>query len=225
MGRNAGYLTAASVLAREHEEDGPHLIYVPEAPFSQDDFVADVDRVYSTRKRCLIAVSEGIMLPDGRTWFAALEESQERDAHGNLQLSGSGALGDALADLVRKRLTPAGGKPPRVRADTFGYIQRSFPGTISPVDATEARMVGQVAVRQSIEPGKNGSIAMRRKPGAKYEIEYFLTPLETVAKHTRVMDPSYVEGKNNISQAFVDYATPLVGKMPKVGSFAELDHI
>jgi len=225
MGRNAGYLTAAAVLARQHDEDGPHLIYVPEAPISEDEFVADVDRIYSKRKRCLIAVSEGILLPDGRTWFAALAESQERDAHGNLQLSGSGALGDYLSDLVKRRLTPAGGKPPRVRADTFGYIQRSFPGAVSPVDAIEARMVGQVAVRQSIEPDKNGSIAMRRKPGEKYEIEYYVTPLETVAKHTRMMDPSYVGGHNNITKAFVDYAKPLVGKMPVVGSFDELKDI
>ena len=110
-------------------------------------------------------------------------------------------------------------------ADTFGYIQRSFPGAVSSVDAAEARMVAQVAVRQSIEPGKNGSVAMRRKPGGKYEVEYFVTPLETVAKVARVMDPSYVAGKNNITQAFIDYAAPLVGKMPVVGSFDELKDI
>jgi len=149
MGRNAGYLTAASVLARQHDEDGPHLIYVPEAPVSEDKFIADVDRIYTSRKRCLIAVSEGIVQEDGRTWFEHLAENQERDAHGNMQLSGSGALGDYLAELIKSRLTPAGGKPPRVRADTFGYIQRSFPGCVSEVDAREARMVGTHAVRFS----------------------------------------------------------------------------
>ena len=225
MGRNAGYLTAASVLARQHDEDGPHLIYVPEAPVSEDQFVADVDRIYSKRKRCLIAVSEGITLPGGRTWFEHLAEHQERDAHGNMQLSGSGALGDFMADLIRRRLTPPGGKPPRVRADTFGYIQRSFADTISEVDSVEARRVGLMAVRYSMEPGQNGSVAMRRRKVPYYEIEYYLTPLNTVAKETRKMDREYMIGNNNISKAFVDYAQPLVGKFPVVGSFDELKTI
>ena len=225
MGRNAGYLTAASVLARQHDEDGPHLIYVPEAPVSEDQLIADVDRIYSKRKRCLIAVSEGITLPGGRTWFEHLVENQERDAHGNMQLSGSGALGDYMAERIRRRLTPAGGKPPRVRADTFGYIQRSFADTMSEVDSVEARRVGLMAVRYSMEPGNSGSVAMRRRPLPYYEIEYYLTPLASVAKETRQMDPSYVIGNNNISKAFIDYARPLVGKMPVVGSFDELKTI
>src|SRR5262245_22286978 len=171
MGRNAGYLTAASVLARQHDEDGPHLIYVPEAPLDEDTFVADVDRIYSKRKRCLIAVSEGIMRSDGRTWFEHIETSAEQDAHGNKQLSGSGALGVYLGELIRARLTPAGGKPPRVRCDTFGYIQRSFPGMVSKVDAFEARLVGQRAVQYSAEPGNSGSVAMRRLPADHYEMD------------------------------------------------------
>jgi 6-phosphofructokinase 1 len=225
MGRNAGYLTAAAVLARQHDEDGPHLIYVPEAPVTEDQLVADVDRIYSKRGRCLIAVSEGITRPGGQTWFEYLAANQERDAHGNMQLSGSGALGDYMADLIKRRLTPAGGKPPRVRADTFGYIQRSFADTISEVDSVEARRVGEMAVLNSIEPGSEGSVAMRRRPVPYYEVEYFLTPLNTVAKTTRQMDPSYLSGHNNISKAFIDYARPLVGKMPVVGSFDELKTI
>lgn len=222
MGRNAGYLTAAAVLARQHDEDGPHLIYVPEAPVSPDKFLADVDRIFSKKKRCLIAVSEGIVQDDGRTWFEHLAESQERDAHGNMQLSGSGALGDYLGDLIKKKLTPAGGKPPRVRADTFGYIQRSFPGFVSEIDASEARLVGQMAVRYSAEPGQSGSVAMRRKPGPKYAIELFLTPLATVARETKKMEQVFISGGNNITKAFIDYAGPLIGKMPVVGSFDEL---
>jgi 6-phosphofructokinase 1 len=225
MGRNAGYLTAAAVLARQHDEDGPHLIYVPEAHVSEEKFISDVDGVYSKRGRCLIAASEGITLPDGRTWFEKLAENQERDAHGNMQLSGSGALGDYMAELIKRKLTPPGGKPLRVRADTFGYIQRSFPDTISEVDAHEARVVGQLAVRYSREPGASGSVAMRRKPGPQYEIEYFLTPLSTVAKETRHMDPAWIQDSNNITRGFIDYARPLVGKMPVVGSFNEMKDI
>src|SRR4051794_11781857 len=75
MGRHAGFLTAASVLARQHPEDGPHLIYVPEAPLSEEKFLADVDRVFTKHGRCLVAVSEGVLQPDGRTWFEHLAES------------------------------------------------------------------------------------------------------------------------------------------------------
>jgi ATP-dependent phosphofructokinase / diphosphate-dependent phosphofructokinase len=221
MGRHAGYLTAASVLARQHDEDGPHLIYVPEAPLSEEKFLADVDAVYKKYGRCVIAASEGIMAPDGKTWAEHMMEDHERDSHGNLQLSGSGALGDFMAELIKSKL----GRKLRVRADTFGYIQRSFPGFVSEVDAYEARLVAKEAVRQSLKPTVDGSIAMRRLPSDEYKIETFCTPLETVAKFTRNMDPSYIENGNNITEAFKEYVRPLVGKLPKVGTLDEVSEL
>lgn len=220
MGRHAGFLTAASVLARQHEEDGPHLIYVPEAPLSEEKFLADVDRVYRKHKRCLIAVSEGIVTPGGKTWAERIEEGRmERDSHGNIQLSGSGALGDYLSDLIKQKL----GAKLRVRADTFGYLQRSFPGTISQTDADEARMVGEMAVRYSMdEKNLEGSVAMRRVGGDQYRVDTFLTPLSTVAKETKHMNPEFISDGNNITDAFKEYARPLVGELPKVGTFDEM---
>jgi 6-phosphofructokinase 1 len=217
MGRNAGFLTAASVLARHREDDGPHLIYVPEAPVSEDKFLGDVDAMYKKHGRCLIAVSEGITGPDGKTWFERRAETHERDSHGNLQLSGSGELGDYLGELIKSKL----GAKLRVRADTFGYVQRSFP-LQSETDAQEARLVGQVAARESQQPGASGSVAMRRVGGGAYKIETFLTPLSTVAKETKHMDASFIANGNNITQAFIDYASPLVGKLPEVGTFDEM---
>jgi 6-phosphofructokinase len=222
MGRHAGFLTAASVLARQHPEDGPHLIYVPEAPVTEDKFLADVDRVYRKHGRCLIAVSEGMSRPDGKTWAEAMASNLERDAHGNIQLSGTGALGDFLASLITKKLQAPGGKKLRVRADTFGYLQRSFPGFVSETDAKEARLVGQMAVRYSAEGQSGGSVAMRRVPGGDYKIETFLTPLNTVARETKHMDPRYIADGNNVTDAFKQYARPLVGKLPVVGSFDEI---
>ena len=221
MGRHAGYLTAASVLARQHEEDGPHLIYVPEAPLSQEKFLADVDAVYKKHGRCVIAASEGIVAPDGKTWAEHMMEDHERDSHGNLQLSGSGALGDFMSELIKAKL----GRKLRVRADTFGYIQRSFPGFVSEVDAREARLVAKEAVRHSLKPGVNGSIAMRRLPSDDYKIECFCTPLESVAKFTRNMDKSYIENGNNITEAFKEYVRPLVGKLPQVGTLDEVSEL
>ncbi|MGE5609666.1 MAG: diphosphate--fructose-6-phosphate 1-phosphotransferase, partial [Bacillota bacterium] len=161
MGRHAGFLTAASVLARRHKEDGPHLIYVPEAPVSEEKFLADVDQVYTKYGRCLIAISEGVSAPDGKAWAEKMAEHIEKDSHGNIQLSGSGALGDFFANMIKTKLG-GGGKKLRVRADTYGYLQRSFPGFASKVDAAEARMVGQLAVKYSAESDVDGSVAMRR---------------------------------------------------------------
>ena len=226
MGRHAGFLTAASVLARQRDGDGPHLIYVPEAPLSEDKFLADVDAVYKKRGRCLIAVSEGVSQPVGKTWAEAMQQGGlEKDAHGNVQLSGTGALGDYLAGLITKKLQAPGGKKLRVRADTFGYLQRSFPGFVSETDAKEARLVGETAVRYSAsgEGGKDGgSVAMRRASNNPYKIETHLTPLHTVARETKHLDESYIRNGNDVTEKFVEYAKPLVGPLPVTGSFSEM---
>ena len=225
MGRHAGFLTAASALARRRDGDGPHLIYVPEAPLGEDRFLADVEEVYRRRGRCLVAVSEGISQPGGKTWAEAMQQGGlEKDAHGNIQLSGTGALGDYLASLITRRLQAPGGKKLRVRADTFGYLQRSFPGFVSEVDAREARLVGETAVRYSAtgEGGKDGgSVAMRRVGNSPYQIETHLTPLNTVARETKHLDESFIRNGNDVTEKFEEYARPLVGPLPVVGTFDE----
>jgi 6-phosphofructokinase 1 len=222
MGRHAGFLTAASVLARQHDEDGPHLIYVPESPLSEDKFLSDVESVYSKRGRCLIAVSEGISKPDGKSWAEDMAGEIDRDSHGNIQLSGTGALGDYLAELIKRRLATPGGKKLRVRADTFGYLQRSFPGFTSEVDAAEARNVGIEAVRASKQAGATGSIAMKRVSNEPYKIETFVTPLNTVARETKHMDASFIQNGNDVTDEFKQYVRPLVGKLPIVGTLDSL---
>lgn len=223
MGRHAGFLTAASVLGRKYDDDGPHLVYVPEAPLTEEKLLADVDRVYAKLGRCVIAVSEGVTTPDGKTWTEGLLKELERDSHGNIQLAGTGALADGIANLITTKLGKATGKKLRVRGDTLGYPQRSFPGYVSEVDAHEARLVGTVAAAESAKEGTAGnSVAMRRKPGPAYAIETFLTPLHTVARETRHMPPEYIKDGCDITQAFIDYARPLVGSLPEVGSLREL---
>jgi 6-phosphofructokinase 1 len=214
MGRHAGWLTAASVLARVHEDDGPHLVYLPEKVFSLDAFIADVERVYQRLGRCLVAVSEGVHGPDGRT----LVESKEKDSHGNVQLSGSGALGDLLAEEIKRRL----GAKLRVRADTFGYLQRSFPGVISPVDAKEARAVGRTAVRLATgTKHAHGSVAILRTANTPYAVRYAHTELKNVAKETRPMEPALLSGDNDVGPAFLDYVRPLVGPLPPVARLSD----
>ena len=214
MGRHAGFLTAAAALARRDPEDGPHLIYLPERPFSPDKFVADVMACVEKRGRCVVAVSEGISGPDGE--LIAAKFSHERDAHGNMQLSGSGALGDALATLLKVR---SGGKLRRVRADTFGYLQRSFPGIASKTDSEEARQAGVEAVRAALSGNfKSGSIALRRKPGAEYGISYEVVALSAVAKETKQLPDEFIAPSGtDVTEAFLDYARPLVGDLPEIG--------
>jgi 6-phosphofructokinase 1 len=212
MGRHAGFLTAAAALARVYPDDGPNLIYLPERPFSTGKFCADVEAVYKKLGRCVVAVSEGIS--DEKGVAIAAKFSKEVDSHGNVQLSGTGALGDLLATEIKKRTSIT-----RVRADTFGYLQRSFAGLVSEVDAKEARTVGMLAVKEALK-GKepSGSIAIRRKPGKKYAVTFERVPLANVSKETRHVPDNFIsKSGNDVTQAFLDYARPLVGKLPVIG--------
>ncbi len=211
MGRHAGFLTAASALARQAGDDGPHLIYLPERVFDKEKFKADVKAMVAKHGRCVVAVSEGVADKDGNP----IASTGERDSHGNIQLSGTGALGDTLAALAREAL----GKGARVRADTFGYLQRSFPTIISEVDAREAREVGKVAVNHATSAGEPGSVAIRRLSSAPYRSECFITPLASVAREATEMKDEYINADgNDVTKAWLDYVAPLVGELPKMGS-------
>jgi ATP-dependent phosphofructokinase / diphosphate-dependent phosphofructokinase len=207
MGRHAGFLTAAAAAARTLPDDGPHLIYLPERTFDTDAFLADVKAVHTRLGRCVVAVSEGIHDASGEAIAARLAKGGvERDAHGNVQLSGTGALADLLCDEIKARL---GIK--RVRGDTFGYLQRSFLGCVSDVDAREAREVGQRAVQFALLGDRNGSVAIRRS--GDYAVDLVLQPLEAVAAKTRTMDAAFINAAgNDVTPAFMDYLRPLLGE-------------
>jgi 6-phosphofructokinase 1 len=211
MGRSAGYITASAALARQEEDDGPHLIYMPERPFDIQQFKQDVREVVAKYGRCVIAASEGISDHHGNPIFS----SDEKDSHGNVQLSGSGALGDTLATLVKDAFT---GQTVRVRADTFGYLQRSFPTIVSEVDAKEARAVGEYAVNHAISMRTPGSVAIRRLSSSPYSSECFITSLSSVARDATKMKDEYINAAgNNVTQAWIEYVAPLVGDLPKMG--------
>jgi 6-phosphofructokinase len=213
MGRNAGFLAAATALARQRDDDGPHLIYLPERPITMEKMMADIDAVYKKLGRCVVAISEGITDTDKVCWAEKIMNAgnKETDSHGNVQLSGTGALADFIASQVKSKL---GVK--RVRADTFGYLQRSFAGLQSPIDAEEARRCGLVAVRFSAHD-QNGSVAIKRTGnGDKYAVEYFRTDLKNVAEKTKCMPDEFINAEGNgVTQAFIDYAMPLAGPLPR----------
>lgn len=205
MGRNAGFLTAASSLAQKYPDDGPHLIYLPERVFKIDEFLKDVKDVYNRLGRCIIAVSEGIQDESGELIATKLSDRIERDAHGNIQLSGNGSLGDMLANLIKTKLNIT-----RVRADTLGYPQRNFIASISDVDQREAREVGEKAAQFAIWNKVDGSITIQRT--GYYSVDYKLVDLKEIAAKTKVMPPEFINNEGNgITDAFKFYVRPLVG--------------
>jgi ATP-dependent phosphofructokinase / diphosphate-dependent phosphofructokinase len=209
MGRHAGFLTAASALGKKFPDDGPHLIYLPERTFVLDKFLADVKATYERYGRCVIAVSEGIHDAAGTPIAAQLAKDLEHDAHGNVQLSGTGALADLLCEEIKDKL-----KIKRVRGDTFGYLQRSFIGCVSDVDQREAREVGEKAVQYAMWGDRDGSVAIKRT--GFYSADYELVPLETVAGKTRVMEDEFIsDSGTDVTDAFRLYLRPLLGsRMP-----------
>ncbi|MBI5726078.1 MAG: 6-phosphofructokinase [Planctomycetes bacterium] len=219
MGRHAGWLTAASMMARQDESDGPHLIYVPEAKLTETMFIDDVAEVYGKYGRCLIAMSEGVEDEHGAAWAERIAKSVERDSHGNVQLSGTGALGEFFSLLVKEKVSARlGGKKLRVRSDTFGYLQRSFAGYASAVDQKEAHLAGRTAVKYAMEGHTSGSVAFRRNPGRTYGITCFRAELKDVARITKPLPREFInERGNGIKDAFRAYALPLTGGLPVIG--------
>jgi 6-phosphofructokinase 1 len=205
MGRHAGFLTAAAALGRQYADDGPHLIYLPERTFVLEQFLAEVETVYKHFGRCVIAVSEGVHDAAGTPIASLLANEVERDAHGNVQLSGTGALADLLCNAIRSTL-----KIKRVRGDTFGYLQRSFLGCVSEVDQREAREAGERAVQFAMAGKHDGSVAIKRI--GNYAVDYKLLPLEAVAGKTRVMEDEFIAANGtDVTEAFHRYLRPLLG--------------
>ncbi|RVT49324.1 6-phosphofructokinase [Rubrivivax albus] len=209
MGRHAGFLTAASALGKKFADDGPHLIYLPERTFDIDAFLRDVKATHERLGRCVVAVSEGIHDASGTPMVVKLAQQVEHDAHGNVQLSGTGALADLLCEEIKSKL-----KIKRVRGDTFGYLQRSFVGCVSDVDAREAREVGEKAVQFAMwgEPQGlgSGSVAIQRT--GFYSADYALLPLDAVAGKTRTMEDHFIaDSGTDITDAFRLYLRPLLG--------------
>ena len=221
MGRHAGWLTAASTLGKSSEEDGPHLVYLPEKPFEVDGFVKDIRSVYESLGRCVVAVSEGIQSSEGEYFLQTYAKNAgsslagQKDSHGNIQLSGSGLLGDTLASIVNENIEKA-----RVRADTFGYLQRSFIADVSEVDADEAERVGTHSVKAS-KHLDSGSIILKRQFSEKYYCDVDVVELHKVAKHTKNMPEEYLEkNKPYVTNSFFEYAMPLTGGIePKTQIF------
>lgn len=209
MGRHAGFLTAASAAWRQDEDGGPHLLYVPERAFSASRFIDDVRAALSHHRRCVVAVSEGVSTEDGRPLVESLvaPERLERDAHGNLKLSGSD-LGSAFEQMLRDGLPGT-----RARVDTLGYLPRGYIGAINETDSREAFDAGVFAVEVAAQGG--GSVALQHD-GEKTVMR--LVPLAAVAGKTRHMpDDFLLADANRLSDKGASYFKRLVPTKFEIG--------
>ncbi len=201
MGRYAGWLAAAAALARRTPDDPPHLIYVPERPFNTVDFLT---RVRSTVKRvgyCVIIVAEHLADASGQQLGAG--QAQGVDAFGHPLVAG---VAQTLVDLVRSELGI------RARFDKPGDEQRMATAHISATDRDEAYLAGRMAMRYAVRGITGKMVTLTRAPGTRYACETGLTDLDRVANEQKLMPPEYLtEDGLNVTQAFLDYARPLIG--------------
>lgn len=218
MGRHAGFLTASSSLLKKNFLDGPNFIYLPECNFDMESFLNDVERFYRKYGKCIIAVSEGIHDKKGILIAEKFKKINEKDSHGNIQLSGSGSLGDYLSNQIKSKL---GIK--RVRADTLGYMQRSFLGIASEIDQKEAYLIGKAAVKISSKHPKSFSVSIKERRFnslTPYRFEISTNNLYDIAGKTKFIPVSMInKAQNNVNKIFKQYALPLIGtKIPIFGS-------
>ncbi len=198
MGRNAGWLTAASALAKRRPDEAPHLIYLPEVAFSKEQFLADVEAVYKRLGYVYVVVSEGIVDKNGSYCFAG----GEIDAFGHAQLSG---VGEALKTLIEQNMGI------KARCNTLGTAQRSAMHCASLCDANEAYQVGKVAVTYALS-GKTGvMVTIDRVANDPYQSKTGEVPLEKVANVEKKIPLEWINAEHNyVTDDFIQYARPLI---------------
>lgn len=202
MGRNAGWLTAATALA-SYKGTGPDLIYLPEKTFDLQDFLGRVKEIYKKNRNVLVAASEGIKDKDGKYISEyGTDMAKSKDSFGHSQLGG---LAYTLANFVRAE---TGAK---VRAIEFSLLQRCAAHMASMTDITESFTAGQTAVKAAVEGKTDLMVAFEREPGSVYKCNTKLIGLNEVAnKEKKIPDEWITPDGIGLKQEFIDYALPLI---------------
>ena len=201
MGRHAGWLTAASVLARRFEGDNPVLIYLPETAFDTERFIEDVKKALEKTPNLVVCISEGIN--DGKgTFVCELESSVGVDNFGHKMLTGSGKY---LENLVKARLGV------KVRSIELNVCQRCSSAMLSATDIGEAAAAGAYGVTAALAGETGKMIAFCRRPGADYQIEYTAEDVNQICNAEKTVPSEWItENGSDIGQEFIDYARPLI---------------
>ena len=208
MGRDAGWLAAASVLAKREERDAPHIICVPEVPVTEEEFLSRVEDAYANYGFCVAVISENSRGPDGRP-LGNQDEPWFVDDFGHPYYDGPARY---LAGLASRTLGV------RARYEKPGTIQRSFIEAASEPDLREAEMAGRAAVSAALNGERDVMIALERDETHGYNCYTGVVPLEQVAGKVRPMPESFLSSDGaNVTQDFIDYVRPLVGNLPTMG--------
>jgi len=220
MGRSAGWLAAGSALAkrRDHPNDPPHLIYLPEVAFTVEKFVADVKRVLAREKFCSIVVGEGLVDADGNY----ISASAKTDAFGHAQLGGAGAY---LQGLIDQHLPGT-----KARVVSLGMAQRAAAHCSSKTDNDEAYLAGQAAVRAAVLEGESDKmITLVRGNTDHYTCETGLAPLTDIANGVKKLPREWInEDGVSMNYQFVRYAQPLIMgevQMPYENGLPNMAHL
>ena len=201
MGRNTGWLAAGASLAkrRDHPNDPPHLVYLPEIPFTNEKFLDDVRRVLKREKHCVVVVGEGLVDKDGN--YVAVETSSN-DAAGHTQLGG---VGELLKDLVEQQLGV------KARVARLGITQRSAAHLAAKTDADEAFLAGQAAVKAAVNGETAKLVTLVRGDGEIYTCETGLSNLGDVVGNLKKLPREWInEDGISLNFQFFRYATPLI---------------
>jgi len=207
MGRNAGWIAAATGVARRCEQDAPHLIYTPEVPFKVENFIEDVKGVLKDLGRCVIAAGEGLRDQQGR-YITEMGGQFSKDSFGHTQLGG-------VAEFLRNIIENEVGV--KCRTNKLGTCQRNAMHFASATDVNEAYMCGQAAVQAAVE-GVNGKMVtlVRQGSGKDYRCTTGLADLSVIANGEKFLPRQYLNERGNfITDAMKQYVIPLMrGEAP-----------
>lgn len=198
MGRNAGWIAAASALARSGDGDGPDLIYLPERPFVEEEFLADVKALVEKKGGVVVVASEGLTDPKGKPIVEPIFQVGRATYYGDVSAH--------LANLVIKKLGY------KARSEKPGICGRASIAFQSPVDRDEAVLAGAEAVRAALEGQTGVMIGFERLPGAEYRVRTIRIPIEQVMLTERTMPDEFINARgNDVTDAFVEWCRPLIG--------------
>lgn len=205
MGRDAGWLTASSVLARNEYSDAPHLIYLPEVAFSQEEFVSDVKDLLTKKNNIIVAVSEGIRDKDGNYITAS---SSTKDQFGHSQLSG---VGKYLEYLIKDKLSV------KVRSIELNVLQRCSSHLASLTDINEAFHLGEQSISYALEGHTGAMLVLKRNPGQEYSVSYELADIAGIANKAKFVPSEWItERGNDVTKEMIDYLQPLIIGEPEL---------
>ena len=210
MGRNAGWLTAASALARDKKGAAPHLIYLPEVPFDEDKFIKDVKREWDKNHGgVVVCCSEGLKDKDGKPIVKPIYKTERATYFGDVSTH--------LATLVIQKLGI------KARSEKPGLLQRCSSTLTSKVDVDEAVLCGKEAIKAALAHKNGVMVGIKRISSNPYKIETILIPIDEVMMKERTFPLSYIKNGNDVSDEFVEWLRPLVNEPQKTISFVDKD--